>query len=159
MLCQRRRDRSETIPHPFRARSKTISAQASRPRWFAHRPEAQFTHSASVFCILHESAAPATKSIPDLAKVLRLPRNSNLTKPSRGGANGPVAVTVPRPFRTRSAPVPRPPPYRRHDRGGLRTVRKPNSRTAPAFSASYHSPTRRECIQSLGKVARLPRNL
>ena len=65
--------------------------QASQPRWFAHSPEAQFTHSANVFCILPspssqrvdaapcESAAPATKSILDLAKVLRLPRNLYLT--------------------------------------------------------------------------------
>ena len=80
-----------------------------------------------------ESAAPATKSILDLAKVLRLPRNSNLAKPSRGRANGPVSETVPRPFRDRSGTVPRPPPYRRRDRGGLRTVRKPNSRMAPTF--------------------------
>ena len=44
---------------------------------------------------------PATKSILHLAKVLRLPRNSNLTKPSRGRANGLVSETVPRPFRDR----------------------------------------------------------
>ena len=59
--------------------------------------------------------------------MLRLPRNSNLAKPSRGRANGPVSETVPRP-----------PPYRRRSRGGLRIVRKPNSRTAPTFSASCH---------------------
>ena len=67
------------------------SVQASQPRWFAHSPEAQFTHSANVFCILPspssqrvdaapcENAATATKSILDLAKVLRLPRNLYLT--------------------------------------------------------------------------------
>ena len=48
------------------------------------------------------------KSILDLAKVLRLPRNSNLAKPSRGRANGPVSEPVPNPFRTRSETVPRP---------------------------------------------------
>ena len=114
-------------PRPFRTRSAPASVQASQPRWFAHCPEAQFTHSANVFCILPspssqrvlakvlrlprnlyltlrkccESAAPATKSTLDLAKVLRLPRNSNLAKPSRGRANGPVSETVPNPFRTR----------------------------------------------------------
>ena len=78
-------------PRPFRDRSETASVQASQPRWFAHSPGAQFTHSANVFCILPspssqradaapcESAAPATKSILDLAKMLRLPRNLYLT--------------------------------------------------------------------------------
>ena len=78
---------SETVPRP----PETASVQASQPRWFAHSPEAQFTHSANVFCILPspssqrvdaapcESAAPATKSILDLAKVLCLPRNLYLT--------------------------------------------------------------------------------
>ena len=33
--------------------------------------------------------------------MLRLPRNSNLAKPSRGRANGPVSAPVPRPFRDR----------------------------------------------------------
>ena len=79
--------------------------------------------------------------------MLRLPRNSNLAKPSRGRANGPVSETVPRP-----------PPYRRRSRGGLRTVRKLNSRTAPTFSASCHPPARREWTQHLAKVLRLPRN-
>ena len=114
---------SETVPN----RAAPASVQASQPRWFAHCPEAQFTHSANVFCILPspssqrvlakvlrlprnlyltlrkccESAAPATKSTLDLAKVLRLLRNSNLAKPSRGRANGPVSETVPNPFRTR----------------------------------------------------------
>ena len=138
-------------PNPFRDCSETASVRASCPRWFAHCPEVQFTHSANVSAScypparrewiqhlvkalrlprnLHltlrkccESAAPATKPILDLAKVLRLPRNSNLAKPPRGRANGPV-----------SEPVPRPPPYRRRVRGGLRTVRKSNSRTAPTF--------------------------
>ena len=62
-----------------------------------------------------ESAAPVTKSILDLAKVLR-PRNSNLAKASRGSANGPVSEPVPRPFRDRSETVPRPAPYRRRSR-------------------------------------------
>ena len=61
-------------PHPFRDRSETASVQASQPRWFAHCPEAQFTHSANVFCIL-----PSPSSQTVLAKVLRLPRNLYLT--------------------------------------------------------------------------------
>ena len=90
------RQRFQTFARPcqwarLRDRSETASVQASQPRWFAHSPEAQFTHSANVFCILPspssqrvdaapcESAAPATKSILDLAKVLRLPRNLYLT--------------------------------------------------------------------------------
>ena len=66
-----------------------------------------------------ESAAPATKSILDLAKVLHLPRNSNLAKPSRGRANGPVSETVPRPFRDRSETVPG--PFRDRLRTGVAT--------------------------------------
>ena len=62
-------------PHPFRDRSETASVQASQPRWFAHCPEAQFTHSANVFCIL-----PSPSSQRVLAKVLRLPRNLYLRK-------------------------------------------------------------------------------
>ena len=158
------RDRSETVPRPFPA-----SLQASQPRWFAHCPEAQFTHSANVFCILPspssqrvdaapcESAAPATKSILDLAKVLRLPRNLYLTLRKccachaiQSLRNLRAAVPMgpsPNPFRDRSETVPRPPPYRRRSRGGLRTVQKPNSRTAPTFSASCHPPARRECLR------------
>ena len=144
------RTRSGTVPRPFRDR-------ASRPRWFARRPEAQFTHSASVFCILPspsshkvdaapcESAAPATKSILDLAKVLRLPRNLYLTlrkccachaiQTLRNLRAAVPMVPSPRPFRDRSETVPR--PFR--DRSetasvqALRTVRKPNSRMAPTF--------------------------
>ena len=56
---------------PFRVRSAPACVKASQPRWFAHCPEAQFTH-----------------------RVLRLPRNSNLAKPSRGRANGPVSATA-----------------------------------------------------------------
>ena len=66
---------SETVPRPFRDRSETASVQASQPRWFAHSPEAQFTHSANVFCIL-----PSPSSQRVLAKVLRLPRNLYLRK-------------------------------------------------------------------------------
>ena len=61
-------------PRPFRTRSAPASVQASQPRWFAHCPEAQFTHSANVFCIL-----PSPSSQRVLAKVLRLPRNLYLT--------------------------------------------------------------------------------
>ena len=68
------RTRSEPVPRPFRDRSKTASVQASQPRWFAHSPEAQFTHSANVFCIL-----PSPSSQRVLAKMLRLPRNLYLT--------------------------------------------------------------------------------
>ena len=117
-------------PRPFRDRSETASVQASQPRWFAHSPEAQFTHSANVFCILPspssqgvdaapcESAAPATKSILDLAKVLRLPRNLYLTLRKCCACyaiqtlrNLRAAVPMgpsPRPFRDRSETVPRP---------------------------------------------------
>ena len=69
------RTRSEPVPRPFRDRSETASVQASQPRWFAHSPEAQFTHSANVFCIL-----PSPSSQRVLAKVLRLPRNLYLRK-------------------------------------------------------------------------------
>ena len=111
-------------PRPFRTRSAPASAQASQPRWFAHCPEAQFTHSANVFCILPspqlaesacESAAPATKSILDLAKVLRLSRNLHLTlrkccachaiQTLRNLRAAVPMVPSPRPFRTRSAPA------------------------------------------------------
>ena len=179
---------SETVPRPFRDRSETASVQASQPRWFAHSPEAQFTRSASVFCILPspssqrvdaapcesaalatksilDLAAPATKSILDLAKVLRLPRNLYLTLRKCCAChaiqtlrNLRAAVPMgpsPRPFRDCSETAP---PYRRRSRGGLRTVRKPNSRTAPTFSASCHPPARREWTQHLAKVLRLPRN-
>ena len=155
-------------PRPFRDRLRTgvaaevVCAQSGSPihaqRRFLHLAIPQLAESGRSTlrkcCACHEidtrpceSAAPATKSILDLAKVLRLPRNSNLAKPSRGRANGPVSETVPRP-----------PPYRRRSRGGLRTVRKPNSRTAPTFSASCHPPARRERTQHLAKVLRLPRN-
>ena len=69
------RTRSEPVPRPFRDRSETASVQASQPRWFAHSAEAQFTHSANVFCIL-----PSPSSQRVLAKVLRLPRNLYLRK-------------------------------------------------------------------------------
>ena len=166
------RDRSETVPRPFRDRLRTGVA--------AEVVCAQFTHSANVFCILPspssqrvdaapcESAVPATKSILDLAKVLRLPRNLYLTLRKCCAChaiqtlrNLRAAVPMgpsPRPFRDRSETVPRPPPYRRRSRGGLHTVRKPNSRTAPTFSASCHPPARREWTQHLAKVLRLPRN-
>ena len=35
-------------PRPFRDRPAPASVQASQPRWFAHCPEVQFTHSANV---------------------------------------------------------------------------------------------------------------
>ena len=92
--------KSETVPGPFRTRlreSAPACVKASQPRWCAHCPEAQFTH-----------------------RVLRLPRNSNLAKPSRGRANGPVSATA---------------------------------------SASCYPLARREWIQHLAKVLRLPRNL
>ena len=113
-------------PNPFRDRSKTVP----RPRPYRRRDRHDLVVCAlsgspihaqrQRFCILLspssqrvdaapcESAAPATKSILDLAKVLRLPRNSNLAKPSRGRANGPVSEPVPHPFRDRSETVPRP---------------------------------------------------
>ena len=107
------RTRSETVPRPFRDRLRTgvaaevVCAQSGSPihaqrQRFLHLAIPQLAESAC------ESAAPATKSILDLAKVLRLPRNSNLAKPSRGRANGPVSEPVPNPFRTRSETVPRP---------------------------------------------------
>ena len=101
---------------------------------------------------------PATNSILDLAKVLRLPRNSILVKPARGRANGHISEPVPGPFQDRSETVPGP---RRRDQGGLRTVRKPNSRTEPMFSASCYppAPARREWMQHLAKALCLPRNL
>ena len=46
------------------------------------------------FC---ENAAPATKYAPDLAKMLRLPRNSILAKPLCCRANGPGVRTRPHP--------------------------------------------------------------
>ena len=148
-------------PRPFRDRSETASVQASQPRWFAHSPEAQFTHNANVFCILPspssqrvdaapcESVAPATKSILDLAKVLRLPRNLYLTLRKCYACHAIQTLRNLRAcqrarLRTRSETVP---PYRRRRRGGLRTVRKPNSCTAPTFSVSCHPPARRECLR------------
>ena len=76
------------------ARSR-IHAQRQR---FLHLAIPQLAQKNPAPC---ESAAPATKSILGLAKVLRLPRNSNLAKPARGRANGPVSETVPGPSRTR----------------------------------------------------------
>ena len=71
----RLRDHSKPVPNSFRDRLCTGVAT-----WCARCPEAQFTHSANVSASCHpppcESTAPATKSILDLAKVLRLPRNS-----------------------------------------------------------------------------------
>ena len=88
-----------------------------------------------------ESAAPATKSVlyltwqkccaiakvlhlPDLAKVLRLPLNPNLAKPSRGRANVPISEPVPGP------------------RTGVKTelVERPSSRTRPTCSSSGYPP-------------------
>ena len=43
-------------PRPIRTRSETASVQASRPRWFAHCPEAQFTHNANVSASCHPPA-------------------------------------------------------------------------------------------------------
>ena len=56
----------------------------------------------------------------------------------------------PKPFGDRSETVPRPPLYRRRSRGRLRTVRKPNSCTAP-ICCILPSP-------SSQRVLRLPRN-
>ena len=47
-----------------------------------------------------ESVAPATESVPDLAKVLRLPRNPNCAKPPRCHFSGPCAEAA----RIRRAP-------------------------------------------------------
>ena len=55
---ERSGDRSGTVWRPFRHRSGTASVQASRPRWFAHCPQAQFTHRANVFCILPSRSSP-----------------------------------------------------------------------------------------------------
>ena len=66
------------------------------------------------------SAAPATKSIPRLAKVLRLPQNSNLAKPPRGA-----------PVRDRSEPV----RNRRRGRGTFRASAAATSCTLPRFCA------------------------
>ena len=159
------RDRSEPVPRPrpYRRRDRGGLRTFRKPNTrmaptFLQLAIPQLAENGSSTlrkcCACHEictrpceSAAPATKSILDLVKALRLPRNSELAKPSRGRANGPVSETVLRPFRDRSETVPRPPPYRRRSRGGLRTVRKPNSRTAPTFSASCHPPARRECLR------------
>ena len=175
------RTRSGTVPRPFRDR-------ASRPRWFARRPEAQFTHSASVFCILPspsshkvdaapcESAAPATKSILDLAKVLRLPRNLYLTlrkccachaiQTLRNLRAAVPMVPSPRPFRDRSETVPR--PFR--DRSETASVQASRPRWfahcpeaqfthGTNVSATCYPPARRKWTQHLAKVLRLPRNL
>ena len=129
---------SEPVPKPFRDRLRTgvaaevvcaqsgSSIHAQRQR-FLHLAIPQLAESAC------ESAAPATKSILDLAKVLRLPRNLHLTLRKccvchaiQTLRNLRAAVPMgpsPNPFRTRSETVPRPPPYRRRSRGGLRTVR------------------------------------
>ena len=116
--CQwaRLRTRSGTVPRPFRDRVRTgvatevVCALSGSP---IHAQRQRFCillspSSQRVDAAPCESAAPATKSILDLAKVLRLPRNSNLAKPSRGRANGPVSEPVPHPFRDRSETVPRP---------------------------------------------------
>ena len=154
--------------HPFRDRSETASVQASQPRWFAHCPEAQFTHSANVFCIL-----PSPSSQRVLAKVLRLPRNSNLAKPSRGRANGPVSEPVPNPFRTRSETVPR--PFRDRLRTGVAAEVVCAQSESPihaqrqrflhlaipqlAESACESAAPATKSILDLAKVLRLPRNL
>ena len=114
------RDRSGTVPRPppYRRRDRgglrTVRKPNSRMApTFLQLAIPQLAESGRSTlrkcCACHEictrpreSAAPATKSILDLAKVLHLPRNSNLAKPSRGRANGPVSGTVPRPFRDRS---------------------------------------------------------
>ena len=138
---------------PIHAQSAAPATQFKPCETFA-RP-CQWSRLRDRFCILLspnsqrmdpapcESAAPATKSALDLAKVLRLPRNLYLTlrkccacHATQTLRNLRAAVPMgpsPNPFRDRSKTVPRPRPYRRRDRGGLRTVRKPNSRTAPAF--------------------------
>ena len=166
--------RSETVPRPFRDRRRTgvvaevVCAQSGSPTQRQRFLHLAIPSSQRVDAAPCESAAPATKSILDLAKVLRLPRNLCLTlrkccacHASQTLRNLRAAVPMgpsPNPFRDRSETVPRPPPYRRRSRGGLRIVRKPNSRTAPTFSASCHPPARREWTQRLAKVLRLPRN-
>ena len=138
----------------LRDRSETASVQASRPRWFAHCPEVQFTHSANVSTSCYP---PARREwIQHLAKVLRLPRNLYLTL--RKCCESAAPATQLKPYETCARPcqwarLPEPPPYRRRVRGGLRTVRKSNSRTA------CYPPAGREWIQHLAKVLRLPRNL
>ena len=185
------RTRSGTVPRPFRDR-------ASRPRWFARRPEAQFTHSASVFCILPspsshkvdaapcESAAPATKSILDLAKVLRLPRNLYLTlrkccachaiQTLRNLRAAVPMVPSPRPFRDRSETVPG--PFRDRLRTGVATevvcalsgspihawhqrfcnLLSPSSQKVDAAPCESAAPATKSVLD-LAKVLRLPRNL
>ena len=117
------RTRSETVPRPFRDRVRTgvaaevVCAQSGSPihaqrQRFLHLAIPQLAESAC------ESAAPATKSILDLAKVLRLPRNLYLTLRKCCAChaiqtlrNLRAAVPMgpsPNPFRTRSETVPRP---------------------------------------------------
>ena len=179
---------SEPVPHPLRDRSEPASVQASQPRWFAHCPKAQVTHSANVFCILPspssqrvdaapcESAAPATKSILDLVKVLRLPRNLYLTlrkccachaiQTLRNLRAAVPMVPSPRPFRDRSETVPR--PFR--DRSETASVQASRPRWfahcpeaqfthGTNVSATCYPPARRKWTQHLAKVLRLPRNL
>ena len=185
------RTRSGTVPRPFRDR-------ASRPRWFARRPEAQFTHSASVFCILPspsshkvdaapcESAAPATKSILDLAKVLRLPRNLYLTlrkccachaiQTLRNLRAAVPRVPSPRPLRDRSETVPG--PFRDRLHTGVATevvcalsgspihawhqrfcnLLSPSSQKVDAAPCESAAPATKSVLD-LAKVLRLPRNL
>ena len=192
---------SEPVPHPLRDRSEPASVQASQPRWFAHCPKAQVTHSANVFCILPspssqrvdaapcESAAPATKSILDLAKVLRLPRNLYLTLrkccachaiQTLGSLRAAVPMgPSPNPFRDRSETVPRPFRDRSETADRLRTgvaaevvcalsgspIHAQRQRflhlAIPqlAESACESAAPATKSILDLAKVLRLPRNL
>ena len=140
------RDRSGTVPGPLRTRPLTgvaagvVRALSGSPSHAQRRrfcillsPSSQRMHAAPC-----ENTAPATKSILDLAKVLRLPRNSNLVKPARGRANGHIAGPVPGPFRDRSGTVPG--PFRTRPRTGAAGVVRELS------GSPIHAQRRRFCI-------------
>ena len=95
----------------------------SLPSWLSYLSIYLLIYSLSRFPYIYFfvsglAKAPAAKSAPSLAKVLRLPRNLRLTKaprvpcsyklaePSCCCADGPCAETSPRPRRTREAPAP-----------------------------------------------------
>ena len=79
-------------------------------------------------------------------------------KPARGRASGHISEPVPGLFRDRSGTVPRPPPYRRRERGGLHCPEVQFTHSANV-SASCYPPARREWMQHLTKVLHLPQNL
>lgn len=134
---------NDLSPGPFRDLTPP-----PQPRWFR-------THGANV------SSSSRREWIQHLAPATKFLRNCCPCRATQFLRNLRAAMPMgssPGPFRDHAETAPNPPPYRRDKRGGFALSEEPNSCTGPTLSASCYPPSRREWMQHLAKVQRLPQN-